>query len=545
MDMTLFYAFVCSLLICIALIPPLMRWAGPLRLLDMPGERKMHAVPVVRVGGIAMAAGALASILLFAPMDREVSSYLIGAGIILFFGVWDDRSSLDFKSKFMAQVLAILIVTGYGGIRLKSLPFLDGTDWGPWLATPVTLLVLLGITNAVNLSDGLDGLAGGLCLLSFAGLAYLATLSGDPIVMILSFSVLGGVFGFLRFNTYPAKVFMGDSGSQFLGYSAAVSAVILSDPARSPFSPILALLVIGLPVLDTLMVMGQRLRERRSPFLADKNHIHHKLLSVGFFHHEAVVIIYLIQAAMIGLAYLMRWHEDGELLAVYTLFAGAVLIFSVLVAGGRLRWRRADRGRSLSAVLMRRIKESGRLSEIPFWILGMGMLLFLGLGAFVPYQIPADFGIFAVLLFGILLGGFVIFRRAIPLLVRLGLYVVGAFLIYLSEGGFRDAGGPIHLMLNLFFVLMAVVVLIAIQLNRDNSFRVTPLDFLVLLVAMIVPSLSEIRLGEIPLGLLVLKLIVLFFAYELILVRLSNRWVPLGMVVLWALMILGVRAWAA
>jgi UDP-GlcNAc:undecaprenyl-phosphate GlcNAc-1-phosphate transferase len=175
----------------------------------------------------------------------------------------------------------------------------------------------------------------------------------------------------------------------------------------------------------------------------------------------------------------------------------------------------------------------------------MGMLLFLGLGAFIPHQIPADFGILAALLFGLLLGGFLIFRPAFPLLVRVGLYVVGAFLIYLSERGLLTTGRPLHTMVNLFFVLMAVLVLIAIQLNRENSFRITPLDFLVLLVAMIVPSLSEMRLGEIPLGLLVLKLVVLFFAYELILVKLSNRLVPLGMVVLWALMILGVRAWVA
>ena len=543
MEMTLFYAFVSSLLICIALIPPLMRWAGPFHLLDMPGDRKMHAVPIVRVGGIALAAGALASILIFSPMDREVFSYLIGAGIILFFGVWDDRASLDFKSKFLVQLSAILIVVGYGGIRFKSLPFLDGTDFGQWLSTPLTILVLLGITNAINLSDGLDGLAGGLCLLSFAGLAYLAMLSGDPVVMIFSFSVLGSVLGFLRFNTYPAKVFMGDSGSQFLGFSAAVSAMMLSDPARSPFSPVLALLVIGLPILDTLVVMGQRLLEHRSPFLADKNHLHHKLLSVGFFHHEAVVIIYLIQAAMIGLAYTMRWQEDAELLAVWGLFAAAVLIFSVLVVWGRLRWRRPDREHSISVILMRRIKESRRLSELPFWILGMGMLLFLGLGAFIPHQIPADFGILAALLFGVLVVGFLIFRPAFPLLVRVGLYVVGAFLIYLSERGLLATGQPLHTMVNLFFVLMAVLVLIAIQLNRENSFRITPLDFLVLLVAIIVPSLSELRLGEIPLGLLVMKLVVLFFAYELVLVKLSNRLVPLGMVVLWALMILGVRAW--
>jgi UDP-GlcNAc:undecaprenyl-phosphate GlcNAc-1-phosphate transferase len=545
MEMTLFYTFVSSLLICIGLIPPLMRWAGPFHLLDMPGERKMHVVPVVRVGGIALSAGALASILFFAPMDREVCSYLIGAAIIVFFGVWDDRESLGFKTKFLVQLLAILIAVGYGGIRLKNIPFLDGTALAPWLISPLTVVVLLGITNAVNLSDGLDGLAGGLCLLSFGGLAYLAYLSGDLIVMIVSFSVLGSVLGFLRFNTHPAQIFMGDSGSQFLGFSAGVSAVMLSDPSRSPFSPILPLFIVGLPVLDTLMVMGHRLAAGRSPFLADKNHIHHKLLSVGFFHHEAVVIIYLFQTAMIGLAYLMRWQDDADLLAVYGLFAAAVFVFSTWAADDRWRWRRPAREDSISVLLMRRFHGSRFPAEVSLWLLGIGVLLFLGLGSFIPHQIPADFGFFAALLFGLLLGGFVIFRRAVPLLIRLGLYVVGSFLIYLSERGFLISGRSTHTMVNLFFVLMAVLVVIAIQLNRENAFRVTPLDFLVLLVAVIVPSLSEMRLGEIPLGLLVLKLTVLFFAYELILVKFSNRLAPLGMMMLWSLLILGVRAWVA
>jgi UDP-GlcNAc:undecaprenyl-phosphate GlcNAc-1-phosphate transferase len=248
---------------------------------------------------------------------------------------------------------------------------------------------------------------------------------------------------------------------------------------------------------------------------------------------------------MIGLAYLMRWQDDADLLAVYGLFAAAVFVFSTWAADGRWRWGRPAREDSISVLLMRRIHGSRFPAEVSLWLLGIGVLLFLGLGAFIPHQIPADFGFIAALLFGFLLGGLVIFRRAVPLLIRLGLYVAGSFLIYLSERGFLISGRSTHTMVNLFFVLMAVLVVIAIQLNRENAFRVTPLDFLVLLVAVIVPSLSEMRLGEIPLGLLVLKLTVLFFAYELILVKFSNRLAPLGMMMLWSLLILGVRAWVA
>jgi len=545
MEMILFSAFVSSLAICIMLIPPLMRWAGPFHLLDLPEERKMHAVPIIRVGGIAFATGALASILTFAPMDRMVFSYLIGSIVILFFGVWDDRASLDFKSKFLAQLIAILIVVEYGGVRLKSIPFLDGMVLAEWLIVPLTVVVLAGITNAINLSDGLDGLAGGLSLLSFGGLAYLAYLSGDPVVMILSFSVLGGVFGFLRFNTYPAQIFMGDGGSQFLGFSAAVSAIVLTDPARAPYSPILALLMIGLPVLDTLMVMCQRMAAGRSPFLADKNHIHHKLLAVGFFHHEAVTIIYLLQATMIGLAYIMRWQSDAKILTVYGLIASVVFIFSALVDDSRLRWSRPDPERSVSMAILRWVRNSRLLTRLPFQLLAIEILLFLGFGAFVPQRIPADFGFFAAVLFGLLSVGLIIFRQATALLVRLGLYVAGTFLVYLSEQGSSAAGWLFHTMLNLFFGLMAGLVVITVQLSREKSFKITPLDYLVVLVAIIVPSLPEMQFGEIPIGHIVLKSTVLFFAYELLLNKLSNKLTQLGLVVLWTLLILGVRAWIA
>jgi len=543
MDGILFSAFVSSLAISVALIPVLTRWAGPLGLLDVPGERKVHAVPIVRVGGIAFATGAIVSVLIFAPIHRGVLAYLIGAVVILFFGVWDDHSHLNFKSKFLAQLAGVLIVVEFGGVRLGNIPFLMPLPWTQWLIAPLTVLILLGVTNAINLADGLDGLAGGLSLLSFAGIAYLAYLSGDPIVLILAFSVLGSVLGFLRFNTYPAQIFMGDAGSQFLGFSLGVSAVVLTDPARAPYSPVLALLIIGLPVLDTLLVMGQRLLEGRSPFMPDQNHVHHKLLSVGFFHHEAVILIYLLQTALIALAYVMRWQSDVNVFSVYLLVATGVVVFSFLAGQGWIHWSRSSRAHSVSLELAHRIRRSRLLTDLPVQILGIEVLLFLAVGAFVPNRVPRDFGFLAALLFGLLLAGFLLFRRAMAFLVRLSLYVGGTCLVYLSDQNAPGPGLHLHGAMNLFFGVMAALVVIAVQMNRERTFQITPLDYLIVLIAMVVPSLPQLQLGEISIGALVLKSIVLFFAFELLLNRLSHRVNHLGIAVLWTLLILGFRAW--
>jgi UDP-GlcNAc:undecaprenyl-phosphate GlcNAc-1-phosphate transferase len=537
MTMNLFLIFISSLIISMMLIPVLIRSAASLGVLDPPGERKMHAAPVARVGGIAFAAGALASLLLWAPVDFLFISYLIGASVILCFGVLDDRINLDPKDKLLAQLLAGLIVVGIGGVYLKTFPFWDG-EISPWLGVPFTLLVLVAVTNAINLSDGLDGLAGGLCLLSFSGIAFLAYLSGDVTVIALSLSLLGGIFGFLRFNTYPARIFMGDGGSQFLGFSAAFATILLADPARGSYSPLIGLWVIGLPILDTVGVMGQRWREGRSLFGADKSHLHHRLLAAGFLHHQAVTLIYALQTMMVGFAALFHWRGEKELLIAY--LSLAVGIFSVFFLANR-GWLRFDLpARPDSSGSSE--KDGGRfpLVDWPMRLLGVGVPLFLVLSVFVPARIPSDFGWLAIGLFGLLLVGFWVFRQSAPLLVRLGLYTGGAFVVYLSEQ--TTAGWPIEVVLNLFFGFLAILVVIAIRLNREEPFETTPLDYLVLFVALIVPVLPEIRISEISLGFLAAKLLVLFFAYELLMSRRSERLSQLGVVALWDLLALGLRA---
>ena len=216
MTSAVFFSFITSLFICMALIPPLQLNAGRWSFMDLPGERKVHANPIPRIGGMAFGFGTLLSILFWVPQDPIIAPVLVSALIILGFGIWDDRANLNYRSKLVGQLVAVFVVVVIGQIRFEQIPFFYQEEAPLWLTVPLTIIFLVGASNAVNLSDGLDGLAGGLAFLSFAGIAYLSYLSHDLTILVLASGFLGGLLGFLRYNTYPARIFMGDAGSQLL-----------------------------------------------------------------------------------------------------------------------------------------------------------------------------------------------------------------------------------------------------------------------------------------------------------------------------------------
>ena len=541
MSSQLFFSFLGSLVICMALIPVLMATAGRLQFVDLPGDRKIHHAPMAKVGGIAFAVGTVVAMLLWAPKDPIVTSGLVGGAVILLFGAWDDRVGLGYKTKFLGQLIAAAVVVWVGGVHLTSLPFMGETPLPLWIAVPVTLFLLVAVTNALNLADGLDGLAGGLSLLSFGGMAFLAYLAGDWVVMSMMVAVLGGLLGFLRFNTYPASIFMGDAGSQFLGFYLGLCAIVLTDPARGPYSPALISFIWGLPILDTAGVMIQRLLEHRSPFVADKNHVHHKLLGFGLSHREAVMVIYGLQALLVSLAFQLRWQSDIAVMAIYAFFACA--IFSVFVTRvDRFFPRR--RPTDQPAIPKAGVRAGFKwLSTLPIYTLACAVTVFLLGSVFLPSYVPLDMGNAALLLFLLLPIGIKLFPSAAQWFIRVGLYVGGTFVLYLSDQGMSDAQGMFHTPLNVFFFCLAILIMLTIRFGSEHRFQTTPLDYLIIFLAFVIPFLPEIRVEEINISLLTAKMIVMFFAFELLLHTFADRLKPFGFVVLWVLLGLGFRAW--
>ncbi len=539
----LFFSFMTALLICIALIPPLRLLAGRLHIMDQPGERKVHQQPVPRVGGIAFGLGAFASILWWTPKDSTTLSVLLGGLIILGFGVWDDRVNLGYRVKLLGQVVASLAVILIGGIRFENVPFLLDAELPLWIGIPVTVLFLVAVSNAVNLSDGLDGLAGGLSFLTLSGIAYLAYISNDSTVLLLTIPFLGGVLGFLRYNTYPARIFLGDGGSQLLGFIMGLLAILLTNSTREPFSPALALFLLGLPFLDTLGVAGQRLVEGRSPFIGDRKHVHHKLMKLGLSHYEAVMAIYAIQAGMVGAAYLLRWQSDILIVSLYFILAAAVLALYV-AAGYGLIPTPPPRNVPLSPdSQLSDILKSTWLRHLPIRCLAMAVPFFLIATIFSPAPVPQDIGYISIALFAIVLAGLSFLPRLTPYFVRGGLYLGSTFLLYVSDVSWMQAIPPVPMTYHILFGAMALMVLLSMRFDSQTRFQTTPLDYLMVCLALIFPFLPEVSIGISAFGLFAAKLIVLFLSFELLLNTFTDRVKQLGLLSLVVLFGLGIRMW--
>jgi UDP-GlcNAc:undecaprenyl-phosphate GlcNAc-1-phosphate transferase len=537
----LFFSSMTALLVCMALIPPLRIAAERFQVMDLPGERKVHEHPVPRVGGLAFAVGACIAIAWWGARDATTFSVLLGCVIIVAFGVWDDRVDLSYRSKLVGQLLASFAVVWGGDIWFTTLPFLSDVEVPVWAGMLVTVVFLVGVSNAVNLTDGLDGLAGGLSFLTLSGIAYLAYLSNDSTVLLLTVPFLGGLLGFLRYNTYPARIFMGDGGSQLLGFIMGVLAILLTDSSRGPFSPSLAFFLLGLPFLDTLGVTGQRLAEGRSPFMGDRAHIHHKLLRFGFTHYEAVTVIYTIQAGMLGLAFLLRWQSDTLILPLYLMIAGSVLMLFIAAGRGLLPNLTSQSGHFLSTVAVTRLMNGPWLTDLPMQFLAVIVPCFLIALVFVPSNVPTDVGYLSIIIFGIVLFGLSLSPRVAPYFVRGGLYVGTTFLLYVCEESRYRSMSAVAMAHNMFFIVVALMVLLSLRFNERNRFQTTPLDYLMVFLAVTFPLLPEVSADIAHLGVFAAKLLVLFFSFELLLHAFANRVLQLGLVSLWILFGLGFR----
>jgi UDP-GlcNAc:undecaprenyl-phosphate GlcNAc-1-phosphate transferase len=518
--MQFLFTFIVSLVISMMLVPPLIRLAPRIGAIDLPDARKVHAQAIPRIGGIAMIIGMMVPVLIGLSLDQNHIALLSSFAVLLFFGVWDDRANLHYRIKFFGQILAVLIVVLGADVVVRHLPFIE-SPLPDYIAIPFTVFALVGITNAINLSDGLDGLAGGTTLLTFCMIAFLAFQSGDVELVMLCMAVAGAIMGFLRHNTWPARIFMGDTGSQFLGFSVGVFVIMLSQTVNTAMSPVIPLLLLGLPILDTIAVMTQRLYEKRSPFSPDKNHIHHKLLKLGFDHYEAVLVIYVVQTVFVGMAFLLRYETDALIFAFYFAFSGfALYLFHHATRAG---WR-AHRDSSRESKLKQGIvwlSRTGMLELIPTRLMKAGIPLFIIYSVLVPQQFGMDIAMLALVLLVLLLG-LIAYSTEVSLAEKAVVYVVCVLSVYLLESNLSSISEYSDA-INVYFVLLAIAFALKVRFSSRRAFQITPLDFLVVLLVMVVPNLPEFANSNLPLGEAAFKLIVLFYASEAVLNVVEKR----------------------
>ena len=327
-------ALVIALLIAYVATPVVKNLAFKVGAVDVPKDnRRMHKHPIPRMGGLAIFLGFLLSVLICVPLGEELRGLLLGAVIIVILGIFDDIYALGAKLKFAVQILAALVAV-YGGNRITILSnlniFSDNPIWElGWLSVPVSVFWIVAITNAVNLIDGLDGLACGVSTISSLTMLVIALCISDPSVAVLMAALSGACLGFLPYNLNPAKIFMGDTGSTFLGFVMAVTSINGLFKLYNIISFAVPFLMLGLPIFDTCSAIIRRVSHGQSPMAPDRSHVHHKLIDMGFTQKQAVAVLYVI-SAILGLSAVVL-TTSGELRAMMVLLA--------LCVAGIVGWR--------------------------------------------------------------------------------------------------------------------------------------------------------------------------------------------------------------
>lgn len=291
-------AFFIALAVSYLLIPRIIALAVRTGEMDMPDERKVHTAPIPRLGGIAIYVAFMAAVLLTVDMTREIAGLLLGGTVIAIVGIIDDLKDLPAKVKLFGQIIAAAVLVLFDvRIDFISDPFGD-LIYLEYLAVPATLFWIVGITNTVNLIDGLDGLAGGVSTIASITILLVALQQDYLLVVVLTAALSGSVLGFLRYNFNPAKIFMGDTGSMFLGYMLAGISVIGAVKSAATVALIVPIFALGLPILDTTFAIIRRYLGGKPIFKPDRGHLHHRLLDLGFSQRQAVLLMYVISGVL-------------------------------------------------------------------------------------------------------------------------------------------------------------------------------------------------------------------------------------------------------
>ena len=326
-------ALVVALVVSFLTTPVVKTFAYKVGAIDVPKDaRRMHKVPIPRLGGLAIFIGFMVSILLFVKITPEMKSILLGAVIIVVLGVVDDIMALPAMFKFVVQIVAASIPATHGvQILAFSNPniFSDNLYWVlGWLSIPFTVIWIVAITNAVNLIDGLDGLANGVSAISATTMLVIALVGGQSQVAIVLAALVGACIGFMPYNMNPAKMFMGDTGATFLGFILATMSIQGLFKYYAVISFVVPFLILGLPIFDTAFAFIRRIAHGQSPMHADRSHIHHRLIDMGLNQKQAVATLYVI-SAILGLSAVVL-TTGGEQKAML-LFA-ALCIVAVVAA---------------------------------------------------------------------------------------------------------------------------------------------------------------------------------------------------------------------
>ncbi len=331
-------AYLGAILAAVLATPVAIRLAKSMNIIDAPGLRKVHQRPIPRIGGLAVVIAFLSIIVTAFALDGvmgkalqdvmpQAIAILIGGVCMASLGFIDDTIGLRARTKFLVQILAAVAICMFG-IRIDSVSLggIFKLDLG-WFGWVITILWIVGVTNAVNFIDGLDGLAAGISTIACGSIAFFAIVTNQPVMTVLMLALMGSLTGFLFFNFHPAKVFLGDGGSLFLGFILASSSVMCAANSASITGLALPALALGVPIFDTLFSMMRRILERRSIFAPDRRHIHHRLLENGLGQRQVAILIYVATFVAAGLGTSMLIVEPTKKPVAFLCSTTLLIIF--------------------------------------------------------------------------------------------------------------------------------------------------------------------------------------------------------------------------
>lgn len=327
-------AFFLSGILSFLLTPPVKKLAYRIGAIDVPKDgRRMHKRPTPRLGGLAIFGGFLVAAIVTGHITPQRLWILAGAAVIVVLGIFDDRNALSAKFKFVIQIVAAAIPVIFGNLRIAMFtnPFLfsDSLYWNLGaLSIPITILWIVAITNAVNLIDGLDGLAVGVSSIASMTMLAVALFIGETEIAVILAALAGACVGFMPYNLNPASIFMGDTGSTFLGYMLATLSIQGLFKVYALISFAVPFLILGLPIFDTAFAIVRRVLSGRSPLAPDRGHVHHRLIDMGFNQKQAVAILYVISVVLGLIAVVLT--TSGELRAMVLV---AAVIIGLIVSG--------------------------------------------------------------------------------------------------------------------------------------------------------------------------------------------------------------------
>lgn len=324
--------FLVAFVIALALTPLSMRIAPKIGAVDVPkDDRRVHDKAMPRFGGLAIFVGIMVALLLFARKDPGVTGAMVGCVMIFILGAIDDVKELGAATKFIGQIICAAVPFAMG-LRIEFITNLFGPGnmiLGDTVCCIMTILWLVAITNALNLIDGLDGLAAGIAAISALCIAYVAYIHGRYATAIAMMGIAGAALGFLPYNFHPAKTFMGDSGSELLGFSMAAFSILGAVKSSTIIVLVIPALVLGLPIFDTIFAIIRRIIHRRPIGMGDKEHLHHRIMRAGFGQRRSVMLMYCISGIMGIVAVIC---SRGYVLECLGLLAVATMLIYVLLS---------------------------------------------------------------------------------------------------------------------------------------------------------------------------------------------------------------------